>query len=355
METNMRVPDEIRVKVRVFRTSAVIMMLVCAAVRVVAMLLSYDPEPGYFVTGDFWPVLSNALLVTGTLLGLSSLIFIPSGLFPKDCGNATNKSYFASVYAAFIMLSDAAYRFYALFIASDESSGGALIADSTGTGMISAISLICIFASVGSAVSFFLRSSSMRSCGAMAAIGVFPVLRAICGLALSYFDMSVPMNSPVKLLSQFAMMSLMLFFLCEDRFNLPVKRSQPGMYFAISMVAVIISGCCGISGTFAYFTGAEDNGELLIESLFALTSMFYILASVAAYLTPVHPDGNDADTEEDGNDNGNKAPEDTTDSAEAADTSAAATEHAGTSADSSEEPDEQPAASAEDNIYNKEV
>jgi hypothetical protein len=95
--------------------------------------------------------------------------------------------------------------------------------------------------------------------------------------------MTVTMNSPVKMMTEFALMASMVFFLYEDRFDISAEKARPRLYFTSALAAQLLCLVSGLSGIAGYFSGAVTNSELVIESLFCITVFFYALARTGAF------------------------------------------------------------------------
>jgi len=278
-------------KVSVYRLTVLILAVLTAVIRSLAVIFSFDPDPGYFVSGAFLPGLAGALIAVGIVWCLSSAFLIPKGTLPVKPSFSSGKVYFAGVYAAFIMISDACYRTYGFF-QSDYLSTVKAAFDSGSSSYITGryvriaaiMTVICIISSIGSAACFFMRAENKKN-RAGAIIGLFPIIRATGGIALTHFDMTVTMNSPIKIMTELSLMAAMIYFLYEDRFELSADRARPRLYFTTALAAQFMCLVSGLSGITGYFSGAVTNGELVIESLFLFTVFFYILARLSAYCT----------------------------------------------------------------------
>lgn len=287
-------------KVSVYRLTVLILAVLTAVVRSLAVIFSFDSGPGYFISGAFLPGLAGALIGIGVVWCLSSAFLIPAGTLPVRPVFSSGKVYFAGVYAAFIMMSDACYRVYS-FVQSKNLSAVKAAFDRENTAyitgryvrIVAVMTVICIFASIGSAICFFLRAEDRKKrYGAI--IGLFPIIRATGGIALTHFDMTVTMNSPIKVMAELSLMAAMIYFLYEDRFELSEERARPRLYFTTALAAQFLCLTSGLSGIVGYFSGSVTNGELVIESLFLFTLFFYILARLSAYCSsPAAENGSD--------------------------------------------------------------
>ncbi len=77
------------------------------------------------------------------------------------------------------------------------------------------------------------------------------IVWSVCILAITYFDIYVPMNSPDKTQLHLALIALMLFFVSEFRSFL-IKINKPIYFFAL-FAAVFFSGAEAIPSLIKYF------------------------------------------------------------------------------------------------------
>ena len=279
-------------KLRIILLSVTVLTALAALLRSLSVLFFFDADPGYFRQG-FLPVLSVVLTGVTFMVILSLFIVVPKGLPDKKPGGSFG--YFISTFAAFVMAFEAGYRIWRLFDTGFGTVFGKIFARGdasfvTRADRISAVlSLLLPIASAGAAALFFLRSSpgekgkpseKMRS--ARLILGIFPALRAIFGFASLYFDMSTVMNGDMKLLSEFALIFLMLFFLTENRMELGGERSTPRAYLAGALAAFLLSFTTGISAAVGFFAG-KIGGEMMIEALFLLVCGLYARMRAADY------------------------------------------------------------------------
>ena len=122
-------------------------------------------------------------------------------------------------------------------------------------------------------------------------VGFAPGLRGVSGLAAIYFDMTVEMNSPNKLILQAALISVMIYFVYELRMLLGGKKAHPRAYVASGLVAVALSASAAIPLICGYFAGLISNSYFFTESFICFNMMMYIAFRTLSfirreYLTP---------------------------------------------------------------------
>ncbi len=267
-----------------------IFALVAAVWRSVAFITSFDSDVGYF-NGSLLPTATNWLLVISVAYALSGFFFInKNAVLPKTLDSSPNSVYFASIFAGFVLVADFIYKIYVM-IGEERFEYYAYIfkkglrADNSY--LLRATAIIEIFGALSAllaAVWFFIRSSKNTKPAVVAALGFFPVLRALSGIAVVYFDMEVQMNHPSKLLLQIALITIMIYFLCEMRFFVSEKHPRPRRFFVSGSVAILLGIACGASEMVGFFTGRTSKGAFCIEAFFCLTVGIYALTRVASFV-----------------------------------------------------------------------
>ena len=264
--------------------------VVITLLRSIAFLVSFDSDVGYF-NGTLLPIATNWLLVISIAFALSGFYFInKNAALPRTLDFSPNSVFFTSVFAGFVMSVDFIYKVYCM-IGEERFEYYAYIFKkgfrSDNAYLLRASAIIEIFGSLSAilaAIWFFLRASKKTKPIAVAALGFFPVLRALSGIAVVYFDMEVQMNHPSKLLLQLALIAIMVYFLCEVRFFVSEKHPRPIRYFVSGCVAMMLALAVGVSEMVGFFAGKTSKGELCIEAFFCLVVGVYIFTRIASFV-----------------------------------------------------------------------
>ena len=150
--------------------------------------------------------------------------------------------------------------------------------------MTAIIEILGILASLLSAVCLFVRSSKKPKEKLSAWLGFFPILRALVGVAQIYFDMTVQMNHPSKLILQFALISVMFYFLCEEREYVSLEHARPRRFFVSGCLAFFLTFVSGFSEIIGFFAGKLSEGAFCVEAFFCFIISFYILARTNSFV-----------------------------------------------------------------------
>lgn len=277
-------------------TVSLILALIAAALRSLAYIFSFDADIGYF-NGSLLAKIATYFIIVSCAFVFSGFFFISKeATLPRKLTNCGNAIYFASVFAGFIMIADFAFKIY-FMIGEDKFSyykfifargyrhDNAYIIRATAV-----IEIIGVLASILSAVCFLLRASKRFDSKLCAWLGFFPIIRALTGVAQIYFEMSIQMNHPSKLMLEFALVSIMIAFLYELRFFVAESHARPISFFAFSCVAIIISFAAGISEMVGFFAGKLSNGDFCIEAFFCLVMSLYCAARTVSYVGSIGAD-----------------------------------------------------------------
>lgn len=275
---------------------SLILALIAAALRSLAYVFSFDADIGYF-NGSLLAKIATYFIIVSCAFAISGFFFISKEAdLPRKLTNCGNAIYFASVFAGFIMIADFAFKIY-FMIGEDKFSyyrfifargyrhDNAYIIRATAV-----IEIIGVISSILAAVCFLLRSSKRAESKLCAWLGFFPIIRALTGVAQIYFEMSVQMNHPSKLMLEFALVSIMIAFLYELRFSIADTHARPISFFVFSLIAIIISFSAGISEMVGFFAGKLSNGDFCIEAFFCFVMSLYCAARTVSYVRSIGAD-----------------------------------------------------------------
>ncbi len=267
-------------KIKVYFFSILALAALAALLRVITLIFNYDHIIGYYNSG-FLVTVMNALCVLGCAWGLSVFFLLPKNSPSEDV--RPRSSMIALYFCAFVFLADALYSFAGMLGSSEFFDA---FSDSFATKtekVLVVMSILGALASLATAVCFFRRASYKPATPLDVTLGFLTLIRMLSGVFTVYFDMEVPMNSPHKVLIEWALIISMLFILHENRFFAPVTK-RPRAYLGFGFVAMILTASAGIGGLFSYFSGLLEQGRFCVESLICLTMFVYISASISSYM-----------------------------------------------------------------------
>lgn len=275
-----------------FRVTLVLTLL-AAVLRSVLLFTCFDVEIGYF-DECFAVSMLNSLIAVACLFILGGYIYISKEAYlPTEVDNSANSIFFSATFAGFILLADFAYSFIGMLseggFANFKSvfAAGYAVENLYMLRAAAVIDILGLIASILSAVCFFVRSARNPKAKLSAWLGFFPIIRALTGVARVYFEMEVQMNHPSKLILQFALVAVMFYFLCEERFYISKEYARPRRFFVSGCLAFLLSFLCGVSEIIGFFFGKLSKGDFCVEAFFCLVVSFYILAKTNAFVKSV--------------------------------------------------------------------
>ncbi len=261
-----------------------------AILRTVLFFTSFDAEVGYFNV-SFLVTLVNWLIVITSAFVLCGFIFISKKAdLSHKTDNSANSIFFSATFAGFIMLADFSYKLFTMIGEGKFSYykmifSSAFKSDNAYMLRVSAvIEILGVLSAVLSAACFFVRSSKVPKEKLSAWLGFFPIIRALVGVAQMYFDMTVQMNHPSKLMLQFALIAVMFYFLCEEREYVSPEHARPRRFFISGCIAYFLAFVGGFSEIIGFFTGKLSKGSFCVEAFFCFVLSFYILARTNSFV-----------------------------------------------------------------------
>ncbi len=117
-------------------------------------------------------------------------------------------------------------------------------------------------------------------------LGFVPPIACALLVAVLYFDTSLEMNAPLKVVAQCALLPLMLYFTAELRYLL--GREIPRLYLALALGSIAASSLCVFAVPLASFIGALNNTPCLAAALTVAGTNVTILLRLKRYLKPIH-------------------------------------------------------------------
>lgn len=235
-------------KLKVYLYTAFILTGVCVLLLTLAILLDYNAGVNYFNSSLSFSVF-RALCIITVVWFFSAFFLIPKKQLNGDTPLTTVTIFPSSLFAV-IMLSTGLVALAAglktepvlkLFrgLKSDKPT----------------IILICGLLALISVVYFIMNCfpPKGKSREKHALVGFSVPLSAAMLVAVSYFDVTVSMNAPSKLMFHFSLILFMLWSLYELRAML--GKPMPRCYFVFGLTAMLLSASASLPWMIAFFAG----------------------------------------------------------------------------------------------------
>ncbi len=233
--------------------------LIAAVARSIAFFTSFDRTVGYFDPSVFSTLLYIAValaVIISLAYALLSARAAKTSQAMLPCPDISARSRLLRAATALVAL---AFVGIAAYEIPNVLSGG-----------IISLALLRLLSAACTAPYFasFPKRNTMLS-------GVCIHVYCFTALITEYFDHYVTMNSPLKLMQQFAFFSIMLYMLTELR-QLSDAR-QPVRSISFGLVAVFFTVTNGISCVAAAFAGGIIPVDYLLRALLLMSLGLYIL------------------------------------------------------------------------------
>lgn len=198
--------DRSRTMPRIALISCLVLTLVGVILRTVCVLTRFDASVGYFDPGILATV-SNWIYAPAVLAAAITAYFIPVKAMSRELHTPLRLPVALLLGTSLVTFTVFAFVFnYAK--SSDASMHGTFLLFSP------------ILALLASTYFFATASRSGRYSDKLAALGYIAILWCVIAIAETYTDMSVTINSPIKLGVQAGFMGFLLILLSELRFRL---------------------------------------------------------------------------------------------------------------------------------------
>lgn len=221
-----------KINLKTYCISALALTAVLSVLRTLSLFFSYNTSVGYF-NRSFLSVFTAALFIIGALWCLSPLVAIPRGEISTKLTPDSIPLKAVSAYSAVVVL-----------------LSGVLMAMTAGMSPIEKLG--AIFAIISTLFFIFTIATKEKLEIVRAFSSIILVVALVSVLASVYFELTIAMNSPHKILGSFALMSAMLFVLCETRIYLArfdAQKATPRLHFALSLTSATLGLPFVISAT----------------------------------------------------------------------------------------------------------
>ncbi len=200
--------------------------VLCTALRIISTLFFFDTDIGYYQAGKVIPILSYIIPIAAIIAAMA-FCFVPK---IRITAIDAYDTVYTRICAIIPTLGFA--TFSVVYILS-------LVEYSEAQLQIPFSFILCAICSVASCVFFVLKFLGKQANIAIVICGILTVLWLVLALAQSYFDVFVPMNSPLKTVFHFACLAAMLFTLCELRMGVDKTRTKLHIFASASAVILL--------------------------------------------------------------------------------------------------------------------
>ncbi len=258
--------------IRIYIPILWMIILVTSALRCAALLLNFNPESNYFDE-------KGIITAAGIILAICSVIlFTYAFTAPKSmnliASFSTPETYIptgavCTALSVFVMHGFIKIRDMELHLSDIFSSGD--------LGKI--VLVISIILGILSIVHFVLTALlTERESISRAVFGLANVLFLALYTCYLYFDTSLQMNAPNKIVDQMAFLFAALFFLYEVRISL--KREVWNFYIAFGFIAAALTAYSSIPSIIYYFADGAEVSNSIYENLLSFCIFIFIISRI---------------------------------------------------------------------------
>ena len=254
--------------------------LLCAAVFAAAQTLMvnfmYENDVHLFKQGSVAPTVFNIALAVFVLAVFIIFCAAKNASFPDEQAKISSPAVIFSALCAFTAITSGLHNLISFAMLLKMSQAYQFTRHDIFS-IIAAVMSIPAF--IYFIINAFAKDISRR---VKAGFGTLCIVWSIMYLLSIYFDMTGPINDPIRIINQFAVLSVMMYMVYEVRFLLEDPR--PGYYICFSLVAVVLLGASSVSNIICTLTGALDFSDNLIYFFFELSMLCYVLSRIIPYL-----------------------------------------------------------------------
>ncbi len=248
--------NQISLKLKVYFYSCMSLGLISVAMYTLSYLFDFDTDINYF-SGGVLSTLSLTLMLLTLIWTASAFVFIPRSVMTDKI----SRGLFTRISSLTLAVSHLAYAIIRI-LNFDE---------------ISLFGYIVIAFAFASAISLLLYARYTVPVPIGALLLFFPLFRAAGAMVEFYLDISIPMNSPIKIFQMIAALSFVLFILYEMRYC--VGAARPRAFFISALVSALFTALFSIPFLIISILGTSILPEFIPDAILLLFAPAYILFS----------------------------------------------------------------------------
>lgn len=226
-------------KLKIYIYSAFVLIGITVIIATLALLLAYDKPSNYFETSLPFSLMKSFVLVSSVFFA-TALFTLPKGEL-NGASPLTLPVSIASGLTATVFAVTGAYSIIDVLLKNRSGS---------------AFSIVCGALSLLAAVYFainLLTTDVGEKREKHALVGFTVPLSALMYVAVTYFDTTISMNAPAKLIFHLCLIFFMLWFLQELRAM--IGKAAPRLYFSFGLIAMLFSALSSFPWLIAFIAG----------------------------------------------------------------------------------------------------
>lgn len=257
--------------------------LLLAVLRAVISLLYLEPGIEMYVYGTPFPTILHVMIVLCMLAVCTACMRRLYDNPAAEKGAPISQfTLFSSMFCGFLLLAYDLFLIYELGAANWDAIGPLIGRMQTeNVTMASAVFTLClILLAIPAAISFL--KTARGDCKPSQPFFETTVILWLVMFALhAYFDATIALNSPMKIMRIFTLLTLALFAICEVRRSLDI--AIPRVYFPIAFLSILLGLTHGISDAVLLGTGKIVLAEGYLGIAVELAYVLYILSRLMQF------------------------------------------------------------------------
>lgn len=265
-------------KLKIFLYSALVLSAIAIILFSLSTFTSYDNGPNYFSPSVFVSI-ATAISVISVALFFFVFMFLPKG----ELDGATPITLPVIVPSAFCALIFAGVG-VVLLLCSASAFGMTSFFTGIGKGALTTVAgIACIISAIYFLVNCFSKAEGNGAKHAY--LGFSLPISSVLLIAISYFDITVSMNAPIKAMFHLSMLSFMIWSLYEIR-NL-IGKASPRAYFAFGLCTMLLSGIASLPYIIYSLVGGLSSPvypTYLLYNFISLAIFFYASIRIIVFV-----------------------------------------------------------------------
>ena len=253
----------------------VLALLSTVTLRTLALLFDFNIKSGYF-DDKLMINAANALLV-GTVIFMLTYAFTAKKNMRLIASFSSLTSYIPSALTigALLFLSAYLLRIFFAILTSMQGYPGSILSISyyvTNLFVTGPCAVLAICAAVHFALTVLFEQRYNHT---RANFGIVTVIFFAVYTAYLYFDTSLPLNSPNKIIDEMAILMLAVFFLFETR--LSIGREKWKLYITSGFITALLCAYSSIPSIIYYIVEKKTLSNNVYENLLVLALFFFVV------------------------------------------------------------------------------
>lgn len=257
---------------RIYLPLLFLTILVASGLRATAAITEFNPESGYFNSKGL--IIAAGILAAAGAFLLFTYAFVSPKISNLRASFSTPATYIPTGITAASLILFAAHSY-----SKAKSFGIPIIHTFASKNSILIMNVLLSLFALFAAVYFVMNALLPKKLSVTrASFGVFAILFFALYAAYLYFDTTLPLNAPNKIVDQMAYLFTAIFFLYEIRISL--GRECWNLYIAFGFISALLCAYSSIPSVILYFSKRVTVSNSIEESALTLCLCIFVICRV---------------------------------------------------------------------------